>query len=60
MHIKIRKVCGKYVAIEIIIDNVTYDLGLHDKDEAEQIAGILLAGSLEIQQAADDISSAKV
>jgi hypothetical protein len=55
MKIETRKVGGRYVAIKITIGDTTHDLGLHDKDEAKQLAVILLSGSLEIQEAADDI-----
>jgi len=60
MKIETRKVGGKYVAIKITIGDAIHDLGLHDKGEAKQMAGILLAGSLEIQEAADDIPNKSI
>jgi hypothetical protein len=59
MKIETRIVGGKFVAIKIAIGDATHDLGLHDKEEAEQVAGILLSGSLEIQQAVDHIPNSQ-
>ncbi len=54
MNIETRTV-GKYVWVKITDGETTYDLGLHDKQEAETLSAELLSASLELQDLAEQL-----